>query len=119
MESFPQHTATPTSARTPETERRKAVRYRCMRECSVRVEGMEENGDWPGMSYNISRTGIAIALPFPAREGATLTIQFLGRKRMAPVQACVVRSQMQAFVWFHGARFLTPLEDDELKAWLS
>ena len=56
-------------------ERRQSPRYRCLSECLVRLEGAGEPLDWPGMVFNISATGIGLALPFPARPGLVLTIE--------------------------------------------
>src|SRR5690349_11952259 len=95
-------------------ERRRSARYRCMTECVVRVEGTAEPLDWPGMVYNISTTGVGLALPFPAPPGMVLLIE--PRRPRGPVlsaRARVVRSGLRQYVWFHGAEFVVPLEDEE------
>jgi hypothetical protein len=108
-------------ANRPAVERRRAVRYRCMSECLVRVEGAAEPLDWPGMVYNISATGIGLALPFPAMPGMILVIE-PRRRRGGPglcARARVVRAGLRQYVWFHGAEFLERLPDEEFALWLA
>jgi hypothetical protein len=111
------------SVRTPveeqPTERRVAPRHRCLSECLVRVEGAGEPLDWPGMVYNISASGIGLALPFPGLLGTVLVIQ--PRRARTPrtfLRARVARCALQEYVWFHGCEFLTPLSQKELERWL-
>jgi hypothetical protein len=101
-------------------ERRQARRYRCLSECLVRLEGAAEPLDWPGMVYNISATGIGLALPFPALPGLLLVIE-PRRRRSAGLRlrAQVVRCGLQEYVWFHGCEFVTPLGAEELGRWLA
>jgi hypothetical protein len=101
------------------SERRQAVRYRCLRECTVHLEGASPPVDWTGMVYNISANGIGLALPFPALPGSVLLVRPWGLRGTAlGVSARVVRSGLQSFVWFHGCQFAAPLGDDELRRWL-
>src|SRR5439155_863663 len=79
-------------------ERRLAPRYRCLSECLVRLEGAGEPLDWPGMVYNISATGIGLALPFPALCGLVLVIEPRGcRSAGLRVRARVVRCALQQY----------------------
>ena len=98
-------------------ERRRAPRYRCLRECLVRLEGASEPLDWPAMVYNLSVTGIGLALPFPALPGMVLLIE--PRGRAASLRARVVRSRLLEYVWFHGCEFVERLGKDELRHWLA
>jgi hypothetical protein len=100
-------------------ERRSAPRYRCMRECLVRLDEAPEPMDWPGMVYNISAAGIGLALPFPAPIGAVLTIEPRGRRAGMRLRARIVRCGLQKFVWFHGCAFEARLSAEELRLWLS
>jgi hypothetical protein len=115
--------AAPTPARTETQrpgERRAAPRYRCLSECLVRLEGAPEPLDWPGMLYNISATGVGLALPFPAPVGAVLTVE-PRRRRPAGMRlrARIVRGGLEKFVWFHGCAFVAPLSEGELRRWLT
>lgn len=109
-----------TKARRPGTERRAARRYRCLSECLVRLEGAAEPLDWPGMVYNISATGVGLALPFPAPRGTVLVIEPRGRRSAGMrLRARVVRCGLEKFVWFHGCQFVAPLSGEELGSWLA
>jgi hypothetical protein len=100
-------------------ERRKAVRFACLTECFVRLEGAARDGSWPGMAYNISATGIAVALPFPALLGTVLEIERRSlRGGGRSLRARVVRCRLERCVWFHGCAFEERLSDLELQTWL-
>jgi hypothetical protein len=108
----------PAPAKRP-ADRRQATRHRCLSECLVRLEDAAEPLDWPGMVYNISSTGIGLALPFPALVGRVLVIE-PRRPRVTGMRlrARVVRCALQQYVWFQGCEFVTPLSDEELGRWL-
>jgi hypothetical protein len=103
----------------PAADRRSAVRYSCLHECLVRIEGAPAGGDWPGMVYNVSARGIGLALPFPAPAGAVLVIERRTARRSGTVcRARVVRCRLESYVWFHGCTFLDPLGAEELAGWV-
>ncbi|SRR5579884_2420394 len=116
-------TTTTTTPATPPPhsgpERRAAPRYRCLSECLVRVEGAAEPLDWPGMVYNISATGIGLALPFPALRGMVLAIELRRRAARMRLRARVVRSGLRQYVWFHGCQFTERLSEEQLRRWLA
>ena len=62
-----------TEQNTP--ERRSARRYRCCAECSVRPENAAGVGQWKGIVYNISTTGVGMALSCPVSAGTVLLIE--------------------------------------------
>jgi hypothetical protein len=100
-------------------ERRQAPRYRCLSECLVRLEAAAEPLHWPGMVYNVSATGIGLALPFPALLGSVLLIEpARARSARRSLRARVVRCALREYVWFHGCEFLAPLSPGELGHWL-
>ena len=111
------HAATPTSEK-PGLERRKAIRYSCFRQCLVRPETAGGIGNWPGITSNISTTGICLAIPMSVAVGSVLVIEPWGPKNYGAFRARVVRSWMESFVWFHGCEFLEPLNKDQLALWL-
>ncbi|MCI0409663.1 MAG: PilZ domain-containing protein, partial [Acidobacteria bacterium] len=82
-------------------ERRKAVRYACFRQCLARPETATGIGNWPGITSNISRTGICLAIPMSVAPGGVLVIEPWGPKNYGTFRARVVRSWMESFVWFH------------------
>jgi hypothetical protein len=95
------------------------VRYRCLRDCVVRLEGATPGvGDWSGMTYDLSLRGIGIALLYPLTVGTVLVIEKFGRASAPPVRGRVVRSVPLGFLWLHGCELLTPLEEQGLQDWL-
>jgi hypothetical protein len=100
-------------------ERRAAVRYPLVQECLVRPRGasLPGAGDWHGIAYNLSATGVGIALPYRLRLGAELTVEAWGRD--APLlRARVVRVRPAGSLWFHGCALAAALAAADLRAWL-
>ena len=107
-----------TSVAQPAEERRAAVRYRCLRDCVVRLEGATPGiGDWPGMTYDLSVIGVGVTILYPLALGTELIIEKFGRSA-CPLRAKVVRSVPMEFVWLHGCQLVTPLTEAELQEWL-
>jgi hypothetical protein len=96
-------------------ERRSAERYRCCAECTVRPENAAGVGDWKGIVYNISTSGIGIALPCPVNEGTILTIEPWRWGHGRSLRACVVRSAPVSFLFFHGCELVDRLSERELQ----
>jgi hypothetical protein len=105
-----------TRKKTP-GERRGAVRIPCFQECLVWPEGASPVGAWSGMVYNISTSGVGLALAYPVQEGTILVIEPWGRKAVRSVRARVVRSSREAFVWFYGCELTSPLSGEEVETW--
>jgi hypothetical protein len=89
-----------------------------MRQLLVRPEGADGVGDWPGITSNISKTGILLAIPFSVAVGKVLVLQPWRSNNSRTVRVRVVRSWMESFIWFHGCEFIQPLTHAQLKAWL-
>jgi hypothetical protein len=71
------------------------------------------------MAYNVSRNGIGMALPYPVQIGTVLVVEPLGKKKVRPLRARVVRVVPEEFVWFHGCAFVNLLSEEEVQAWLA
>jgi hypothetical protein len=99
-------------------ERREAIRYLWRRPCIVRPEGAPGIGSWSGMVYDLSSTGVGVALTYPVPVGKILVIEPLGNFPLRTMQAGVVRCVQKEFVWFHGCQFAQPLTEEELMSWL-
>jgi hypothetical protein len=95
-------------------ERRSARRYRCCAECTVRPENAAGVGQWKGIVYNISTTGMGMALPCPVSEGTVLVVEPWRWGQGRRLRARVVRSALVSFLFFHGCEFVEPLSEDEL-----
>jgi hypothetical protein len=103
----------------PETiERRVAVRHLWRRQCIVRPEGATGDGNWSGITFDLSTVGVGVALTYPAPPGKYLIIEPLGNFRFRTMCARVVRCVRREFVWFHGCEFDQPLSDEVLQSWL-
>jgi hypothetical protein len=103
----------------PAQERREAVRYRCLRDCVVRLEGGTPGvGDWPGMVYDLSVLGVGVIILYPLAVGTDLVIEKFGRGSARTLHATVVRSAPLEFVWLHGCQLKTSLTEAELHDWL-
>jgi hypothetical protein len=108
-----------TTTAVPAVERRAAVRYRCLRNCVVRVEGGTSGvGDWPGMTYDLSVIGVGVSILYPLAVGTELVIEKFGPSSAPILRARVVRSVPLEFVWLHGCQLVTPLTEAELHEWL-
>lgn len=102
----------------PGIERRGAIRYTCFRQCLVRPETAQGIGNWPGITSNISATGISLAIPMSVAIGSILVIEPWGPKNYGSFRARVARSWMESFVWFHGCEFVERLSREQLRLWL-
>jgi hypothetical protein len=83
----------------------------------VRPAGAVGVGNWSGVVYNISTTGVGLALVHPVRLGTELFIEPL-IPRSRPVSARVVRCVLETFVTLHGCQFVTPISEKELRRWV-
>lgn len=107
------------SGAPPAQERRAAVRYRCLRDCVVRLEGGTPGvNDWSGMVYDLSVIGVGVTILSPLAVGTHLVIEKFGRGSARTLYATVVRSAPMEFVWLHGCQLKTPLTEAELHDWL-
>ena len=107
--------ATPDRPRA--AERRAARRFPLLQKCLARPEGSSGLADWHGIVYNLSTSGVGLSLPYPVPPGTILIIEPWDLPAPA-LRACVVRSALVAFAWFHGCALTHPLNDDELQSWL-
>jgi hypothetical protein len=106
-------------AKPPKTERRRAVRYRCLRDCIIRLEGATPGvGDWCGMTYDLSTRGIGVALLYPLTVGTVLVVEKFGRSSAPVLRGRVVRSVPLGFLWLHGCELIQPMGEEELQDWL-
>lgn len=74
---------------------------------------------WPGMTANLSLSGMMVALQHPLQNGTRLILEAWSTKSAPVVEAIVVRSFAVGFAWFHGCEFVTPLSEAGLEGWLA
>jgi c-di-GMP-binding flagellar brake protein YcgR len=98
-------------------ERRAATRYRILQRCCVYPAKASAPEAWQCMAYNISATGIGMALPIKLQEGTVLRIQAWRLPQACPLQVRIVRTTPVEFLWFTGCQFLNRLSDADLTVW--
>ncbi len=106
-----------TAPSPPATERRAFVRFRCFGPCTVRVIE-STGGEFLGMTYNLSRSGIGFALLEQLPIGTRVLVLRVGSEHAGPLYATVVRAAQLANAWFHGCQLGCPLSEEELQQWL-
>src|SRR5438105_3353473 len=99
-------------------ERRAAERFPILQRCLVRPDGATGAGDWEAIAFNISVTGIGLALPCQLRRGTVLLIQPWRLDRAPALRARVVHSSLVEFLWFHGCELDVRLRDELFHLWL-
>ena len=106
------------SAPAVEAERRRATRHRIVQRCFVRLAGVSGTSGWRGIAYNISATGIGIALPLPLWRGVSLVIEPHAMPGARPLRAEVAHVHPLEWAWLCGCQLADPLSERELRAWL-
>jgi PilZ domain len=100
-------------------EMRAAVRYPILQRCLVIPAEVSCSETWRCIAYNISDSGIGLALPMEVPERTTLTIRPWNLPGALPLQAVVVRVQPVKGYWFAGCELSKRLSDDEVQTWCS
>ena len=100
-------------------EMRTATRYRILQRCFVHPAKASARDAWQCTAYNVSATGIGVALPVKLQEGTVLSVQAWGLPGACPLQVRIVHTKRVEFVWFTGCEFLNRLSDADLTVWCS
>jgi PilZ domain len=112
----------PNAAKIPLVERRIAQRYPILQRCFVwpgsRGMGPEAPPGWRCIAYNISETGIALALPLPIQPGRVLEIEPWNLPSGQALRVQVVRTKTVQFLWFCGCEWVEPPNNEVFRAWL-
>jgi PilZ domain len=109
----------PADETPPTVERRSVPRHHLIQRCIARPDIDTATDGWRCIAYNISATGIGVALPLPLKRGAVLWIEPWNLPGGRAMQTRVVHTRPLEFVWLCGCEFLEPLPDAELQAWLA
>jgi hypothetical protein len=115
----------PVEGGTSDTELRRGTRFSILQRCLVRptslsvTDGALAPEGWQCMAYNISATGIGIALPLILCEGTELSIQRWDLPGLAALTARIVHTKPVDFLWFAGCALSKRLSDAELEIWKS
>jgi hypothetical protein len=100
-------------------EMRTAPRRPILQRCFVYPTKASAAQAWKCIAYNVSATGIGIALPIELPAGTLLTIQAWNVCGASPIQVRIVHSKPVEHVWFTGCELLNRLSGAELHAWRS
>jgi hypothetical protein len=100
-------------------EMRTATRLPILQRCFVMPPNAAASLAWQCIAYNISSSGVGVALPIHLQAGTELIIQAWGLPRACSLLVRVIHSEPVQYVWFTGCELLGPLSDDELKIWAS
>jgi PilZ domain len=100
-------------------EMRTATRCRVLQRCFVHPANASAPQAWQCIAYNISATGIGVAIPIRLREGTVLSIQAFNLPRACPLQVRVVQAKQVNLLWFTGCEMIKCLSDAELRIWQS
>jgi serine/threonine protein kinase len=113
----------PAQPRKPFTERRKRVRYPCIRAAVCDLNASIHDGDpeakcqWEGTIHDLSESGIGLVVSrrFEARTRLRLTLESPDRAHKRNVELEVARVTRAGIRhWFVGGAFVKPLQKEEL-----
>jgi hypothetical protein len=100
-------------------ELRTAARYPIMQRCFARAAKPSSPQAWQGIAYNISATGIGVALPIDLPKGTVLTIQAYSLAGACPLLVRVVHAKPVQDRWFVGCELSKRLSESDLQIWRS
>jgi hypothetical protein len=72
-----------------------------------------------GMSFDLSRLGIAVALAVPLPVGTKMVVRRFGDDGSRPLYVTVVCCTPRKTGYLHGCLLSVPLVSEQLAAWLS
>jgi hypothetical protein len=85
----------------------------------VRPAGSSPDTSWKSIAYDISLSGIGVALPYPLAVGTILMVEASGLRSTTALQARMVRHKSVSHLWFCGCEFSVPMTSAELLPWLA
>jgi hypothetical protein len=100
-------------------EMRVAPRYPILQRCFAHPAHLSTSEAWRCIAYNISATGIGIALPERLLEGTLLTVHAWDLPGSRTLQARIIHSRPVESLWFTGCEWTRILSEGELEIWCS
>ena len=118
------------AARPPDdlgpAERRRSPRSRIVLRCLARPAGRQPPAHpadrpegWRCIAYDVSATGVGVALPFRPAVGTELEVEPWNVPGAGPVLARVVHAHPLEHLWLCGCELAAPLSNPELRAWVA
>ena len=106
------------AAELPLIDYRAASRYLILQRCFVWLPGTQAGEGQRCIAYNISTSGVALAVPLPFASGTILEIKPWELPDAPALRARVVHAKALAFLWCCGCELIPPLSEQDLQAWL-
>jgi hypothetical protein len=98
-------------------ERRASARHLCDFESSCRALLSGHASTWPATTRDISAGGLGLLLPRRFEPGVLLAVEVaVGREARSLLVRVVHATPQAGGGWLVGCRFLTPLDESELRA---
>ena len=101
--------------RLPRAERRTAARRPGGLEGTCRPLLAPHAETWPGTVLNLSAEGVGLLLRRRFEPGVLLAVEIAAGREGRSLLARVVHARPAGGGWLVGCRFLSPLDDDELR----
>ena len=98
-------------------EMRTSPRHPILQRCFVHPANAPAHQPWQCIAYNISATGIGVALPIALPEGTVLTVRAWELPGAGPLCVQVVHTRQVHDFWFTGCEFPRLLTEAELFVW--
>jgi hypothetical protein len=99
----------------PSVERRLAVRHLCDLEGSCRALPEGRGEPWAATVRDISADGVGLLLRRRFEAGVLLAVEFSVGREARSLLARVAHVTAHGKGWLVGCRFLSPLDEDELR----
>jgi hypothetical protein len=98
-------------------EMRTADRHRILQRCFVSPGNASAPEPWQCIAYNISATGVAVALPVELPKDTVLTLEPWDLPKARFLRARVVHAKLVQMLWFTGCELVESLSEPELRVW--
>jgi hypothetical protein len=106
------------AAPPPQQEQRQSPRFRILQRCFVWPPGADGADGWPCIVYDISLTGVGVALPIQMPRGSLLRIQPAELPSGRTLSVRVVHSSLVDYLWFSGCELIEPLDEAQQRIWV-
>ncbi len=99
-------------------EYRTTPRHRILQRCFASLPESQQGEELRCIAFNISATGIALALPFAPKQGTILVLKPWELPAAPPLLVRVMYAIPVTSLWHCGCESIAPLSEKDLQAWL-
>ncbi len=117
--------SSPTGGTSP-ADRRRSPRHPILQRCFARPvrlsrprPGDDRPEGWRCIAYDVSASGIGVALPFCPPAGTVLEIEPWELPGVGPLAVRVVHARPLEHLWLCGCECEVPMTPGELRGWLA